>query len=494
MNSARAVLAVFVASPGNVCMNTKPETANCAAVFSAPFSLERSRTYYITCLALWLWWIAFLYPLTKMIIIDRELARAAAATATGSMGREVLVIGLALLGLCYRRRAIGVLKTNTAARRALFLLAIYIFWSGVSVLWSDDVVITLRRLGMLVLLMMGSIGLGAGFYGQLESGALRLGRHAIYGAITAVVMLIMSHPIAYLRLTSMLSPEWSVKENTSVHFTTFSLAYGLLAAAAVYVGRKRIVVCMFLGFCLVVLKDRALIAGSVAVLMLLCSSLMTKSVSRWLLCLTAVLLILLQIDLALGGSVFRMLLNLVSDSVQRYISIGHGRTDLMTLDGRIPLWRSLWPRLMDRVLIGYGFGAFWQPTRFGQIFSEVGWRAVVAHNGFLDEALGTGIIALLLLLAFWSYCIRLSFNIARNVGAAGYLTFAWLLVFLCFNSTQSLMQFYFNVPMLYSIAAIFALMGSSAHFRLVKVMRLKDVQKQKVYEAALYTRRSSPWL
>jgi exopolysaccharide production protein ExoQ len=142
-----------------------------------------------------------------------------------------------------------------------------------------------------------------------------------------------------------------------------------------------------------------------------------------------------------------------------YLTIGAGMDDLLSLSGRVPLWEALWLRFQEHPLIGHGFGAFWSPQRFDEIYTEVKWRAVVGHNGFLDELLATGTIGLVLFLAFWIAAMWLSLHSTRQHKYAGYLVFSWLLLFLCFNSMGSLMQFYFQMPTLLSMTALFALVA-----------------------------------
>ena len=77
-----------------------------------------------------------------------------------------------------------------------------------------------------------------------------------------------------------------------------------------------------------------------------------------------------------------------------YLSIGEGLRNITTLSGRIPLWQELLRRASEHSYLGHGFGAFWTPDRFAEVFTATKWYAVVAHNGFLDEILATGVVGL----------------------------------------------------------------------------------------------------
>jgi O-antigen ligase len=175
----------------------------------------------------------------------------------------------------------------------------------------------------------------------------------------------------------------------------------------------------------------------------------------------------MQVDLATGARIFLSCVSWVADSVSSllpYLTLGNGMNDLLSLDGRVPLWQTLWPYFYEHPFVGHGFGAFWNATRFDDIYREATWRAVAAHNGFLDELLGTGVIGLLLFLAFWFGSMRLSLRVASEDRPAGYLVFGWLLLFLFFNSTGTVLQFYFQSPTLFSLTALFALLTQPANY------------------------------
>jgi O-antigen ligase len=120
------------------------------------------------------------------------------------------------------------------------------------------------------------------------------------------------------------------------------------------------------------------------------------------------------------------------------------------LSGRLPLWQTLLPHAAERLWTGHGFGAFWTPDRFSEVYAAVRWSAVVAHNGFLEELLATGLVGLLLLLAFWTYGMYLSWQL----GPSGYLVFSWLALFLYFNAMATIIESYYQFPTFVSFAAL----------------------------------------
>jgi O-antigen ligase len=65
----------------------------------------------------------------------------------------------------------------------------------------------------------------------------------------------------------------------------------------------------------------------------------------------------------------------------------------VTLTGRVPLWLTLLPFVMDRLWTGYGLGGFWLGWEgpSGEVWSMVKWEAPHGHNGYLDLALDLGL-------------------------------------------------------------------------------------------------------
>jgi O-antigen ligase len=69
-----------------------------------------------------------------------------------------------------------------------------------------------------------------------------------------------------------------------------------------------------------------------------------------------------------------------------------------TLTGRIPLWIECLHAIAQRPILGYGYGAFWNPdSAWGQyIWQMTTWVAPSAHNGFLQLLLDLGAVGLAL--------------------------------------------------------------------------------------------------
>lgn len=109
-----------------------------------------------------------------------------------------------------------------------------------------------------------------------------------------------------------------------------------------------------------------------------------------------------------------------------------------TATGRLPLWHAVRTEISDRPLLGYGYAAFWTSSDADYWRKQLDWDAPNAHNGFLEMALGVGIVGLGIFLMGLLRNVRLGFRIARE---SGRIEAAWPLFFFAFcivyNLTES---------------------------------------------------------
>ena len=133
------------------------------------------------------WWVVVMQawlPTTG----QTDLSTALTSTDEGST-RNALQIGLiALLGLVYLRTSYRILLTP-GARVVTLLFGAYLAWSLVTFLWSDDVGLSIRRYVQLVLVMVGAVGIGLGFYGTQRDGLRLLFKHVTVAAVIAQLVL-----------------------------------------------------------------------------------------------------------------------------------------------------------------------------------------------------------------------------------------------------------------------------------------------------------------
>lgn len=113
-----------------------------------------------------------------------------------------------------------------------------------------------------------------------------------------------------------------------------------------------------------------------------------------------------------------------------------------TLTGRIPLWHLVDQRISERLVLGFGYQTFWTEGNgeAWEIWSNIGWLAPHAHNGYRDSMLSMGLIGTCLLMVVLFRSVRQGAALHCCQPQAGW---AWLNVlvgaFLVMNLTESLL-------------------------------------------------------
>lgn len=147
------------------------------------------------------------------------------------------------------------------------------------------------------------------------------------------------------------------------------------------------------------------------VAVVLCSALVLASTSK-----TALLGMLLGFGILFAGWVSRKGAAITITGLWTGIILSSGFAAIMiiepgiilnllgrdaTLTGRTDIWSVLTDAILDRPLLGYGYGAFWQLDSMPayRVRSATEWLVPTAHNGWLEVALSVGLIGLALLLA-----------------------------------------------------------------------------------------------
>jgi O-antigen ligase len=415
---------------------------------------EHSFHYRGMCVLLVLWWLAFLYPNVTVSDVVGSLMSASDSTSAGSIYNQVLVVSLAAMGLVHLPRALRCLEARQT-RMLLSLLATYLVWAALTTVWSADRALTVRRLIALVLLLAGCFGLGAGFYTRTRNAMSTLAQHVLWAVVICVTLLFVLR-LAEGDLMRMLDPAWNLKYTTQIESYAYPLLYGIVALP--YLFRASPVPKFAIGgvffLILVILKGRTLILDVVSATGITSSRYATNRFVRASLLTVSVALAAILADLMTGGAFLIQFVLNASDSMagwMPYLSIGEGLRNITTLSGRLPLWQDLLRRAAERPYFGHGFGAFWTPGRFAEVFATTKWYAVVAHNGYLDEILATGVVGLVLLMAFWIYGMVISYRL----GSGGYLVFAWMVLFLYLNTMGSIIQSYFMCPTFITLTGLF---------------------------------------
>jgi len=345
--------------------------------------------------------------------IENRFAAQQGVTTTSS------AVGFFLLG------AMGVVCWMTSSSEGInwrhplmWFCAAYVGWCVASLLWTTDSAQTVRKLGILALMLVGAYGaatrfdlddlmaimllslgglIGVGFLAELGLGMFRPWRSDYRFAGTC-------HP-----------------NDQAVQCALLALA----AAGAVWMKRDRpwlrqiLIAAGLLGLALS--KSRTTLLALI-VAAALAAVLSAKGMQRWLVmsCGVAVL--------CLGGIAANFVSVADIDQSFNVASMGR-RENVSSLTGRLPLWHELWKSAEKRPLAGHGYGGFWgekNVLKYSQIFA---WHIPHAHNGYLDLMLAVGVLGGALYVAWVIATALVAGSRFETWGDAGDLFVVCLLVF-----------------------------------------------------------------
>jgi exopolysaccharide production protein ExoQ len=402
---------------------------------------------------------------TAQQVGDVVVDQAAAAVEQGSLLNTLLVVAYALIGAWFIPRTLR-LTHGRSLRVLVGLLGAYLVWAFFSILWSVDQTLTIRRFGQIALLVIGSYGLGVGFYGTSEQGRRRLVGHVLVAGLTAMATLWLA--LLSTGSVDLLDPSFAAKSIGLGTVVAHPVAFSLFSA--VYFWRQRALrgwVCLtYIAAALLALFAQKVRFISVysggLLLILLLGRLNLKRVAPWLLA------------AGFAGSVGLAVVAVsntgpVVDTLLKFATLDSGGQDLSDLSGRVELWAELQQYVDARPVLGYGFGAFWNPDNLHQVQQVISWAPVVAHNGYIDEVLATGLIGAALSVMFWLAGAVVALLLARDLrDDFAAVILCWTLLFLLFNWDDSIMQLYFRFPFYVALTGLFSLVSRASFSRIAK--------------------------
>ncbi len=119
-----------------------------------------------------------------------------------------------------------------------------------------------------------------------------------------------------------------------------------------------------------------------------------------------------------------------------------GRTASLT--GRVPLWTALVPFIKQRLYFGYGFGeVFWYSQYLTEFWKIAPWKAGLAHSGYVEAILGTGLVGFVFWVLFLIEVAYLSlryFIVERSLYSL--IFFIWFIHVILNNITENLLGTY----------------------------------------------------
>ena len=113
----------------------------------------------------------------------------------------------------------------------------------------------------------------------------------------------------------------------------------------------------------------------------------------------------------------------------------------MTVHGRTDIWQLVWPYIMDRFWLGYGYGSFWQPgfPWFSQLQARLHYTPFYSHNGIVELWIAGGALSVGLAVAvFLGTLVKAAIlGLRETVSPDAAFAFVFLLCFALRNITES---------------------------------------------------------
>ena len=341
----------------------------------------------------WVWFAAAIVSLAFFISehdvnVSRyeaftESAEEMAASASGGNAMRRLAflmiggMGLAMAAASWRRPW----RLNKPMALALLLL---FGWAVISILWSVDRGMCVRRLIVLVCWATAAFGLAR--YFTL--------RQLCWFTMVVAATLAAVGVLSELRLGTFRPWSPDHRFSGSLHPNSQGMLLGTLCLSSLALAfdlpayRKRCLLVFVLGFGLLLLTRSRTATGALliasTVVATLQMSLRLKSsivfVGAWTVGVVALLVMLLGVDL--------------SDEMQRAVMLGRQQEDADSLSGRFLIWPEVLSYIGKRPIAGYGYDSFWTADHIDSISARLQWGLREAHSAYLETVLGIGIVGL----------------------------------------------------------------------------------------------------
>lgn len=320
----------------------------------------------------------------------RDLGSDLAFVGEGStrLGKLLSYALLGLLGLVLvLRRA----RHRLAVRGPLSVcILVLLGWAAVSLLWSADPEITVRRGGVLLLMTVLAVGLVR----QLSPREIA----AVISAVSATFLFLGIAAEVVLGSFQPLSEGYRFAGTLHPNHQAANCALALLGGLWFGTSKNErwsrrwlglAVAALALTFMFFTRSRSGFMAGTAAAAVLL----LLRLPKRY-----GVL-----IPVAATGTAAGMALLFLTERAETPWSVlllGRSVEQVATLNSRVPLWRAMLEFVGERPVLGFGYGAFVDPERGAAIAAEVGGFVLGGpHSAYMSVLLDLGVVGLLLFLA-----------------------------------------------------------------------------------------------
>lgn len=343
-------------------------------------------------------------------------------TMEGSLPRRIAFLSLGVFGLIgITRKRFGNLRMQGTLP---WLLVLFAAWSMMSICWSIDMMLTVRRLFVFVIFCLSALAVVRLFpIHFLEICALFITSTYLLLGLSAEIALGTLNPLATgYRFAGTSHP--NVQGMNCAIMLMASIALGGSA------GRGRIgfwfCACVAL-IGLILTKSRTSFGG--ALLAVSAFWLFGAAKSKG------------SVMVILAGWLFCLLFILFGENVvsiaKQGVLLGRDSGDFSTFTGRTLIWETCLDYFVLRPVHGYGFNSFWTPNHIGEFAQVVGIGIIGAHSAYFDLLLNVGLVGFIICVFILTLGIRCAFTRCRKGREKGY---GFLLMLLVFSATHGLLE------------------------------------------------------
>jgi exopolysaccharide production protein ExoQ len=338
----------------------------------------------------------------------------------GSVQRPIALcfLGLfALVSLLSRRR--GRLHINgPLGWLVLFFLSLAI----ASPAWAEDPSLTVRRVGVLVLLSLGAVAVTARL-SQIRTAALAV-------CVCSFTLIISLAAEIASGTFNPLDGTWrfsGVLYSICQGYNCGLLAIASLALAAVRPrGRNQLIVLALVGLLFLVLTRSRMPLASTILASAVCGSLVSRKVPKLAFVSAYLLVCASLLWVFLGGDLSR--------AAKSVATLGRGEeaaSTLNTFTGRVEIWDEVFGYVKERPILGYGYDAFFNRRNLPAVSEATGWVPTSAHSGYIEALLGLGCLGAATFVLVLLLASRKSLSLARDGPSTAFA--APVMIWLCCN-------------------------------------------------------------
>lgn len=336
------------------------------------------------------WFSVPYYLPLKMDPDPKKAAANEAAAYEGNVSRQFAmpVIALTAAYLLWRLPKRG----RFGSRLMPFAIA-YVGWALLSACWSEDPSITIKRLVVFSINCFFAYTV-ARIFTVVEMCVLGFAQTGIVGLMSLFVDVFHEHNFAPF------DPDYRFNGVMTANYQAMNLVICMICALTLLQKRphwiKWIAPAVGLGLGLVYLTRSRL--GAILGLIML-SIIALRIAKKQLQPHARALLLVASLTVVVPALIYAVGRN-GEQAAQSAFMMGRKDTEnTSNLSNRAPLWEELMDSVRDKPIIGYGYEAFWTPTRVERISADQGWMVPHAHDTYLDQTLSLGVVGMLLYMA-----------------------------------------------------------------------------------------------